>query len=104
MNESVPNPNDIELATSHLIELDARRRVALGRLGNPEHTRYLVSEHPDGTLTLTPAVVMTVHEAALLRNPDLVEQIEADLADPSQAAPSGARRPRIQQAATRPTQ
>ena len=46
----------------------------------------------------------TVHEAALLRHPDLVEQIEADLADPSQAAPSGARRPRTQQAATRSAQ
>ena len=34
---------------------------------------------------------MTAHEAALLRNPELVAQIEADLADPSQAAPSAAR-------------
>ena len=78
----------------HLVELDGRRRVALGRLGKPEHTRYLVTEHPDGTLLLTPAVVMTANEAALLRNPELVAQIEADLADPSQAAPSAARRAR----------
>lgn len=77
----------------HLIELDARRRVALGKLGKPEHTRYLVTEHPDGSLLLTPAVVMTVHEAALLRNPELVAQIEQDLADPSKAAPSSVRRP-----------
>lgn len=77
----------------HLIELDARRRVALGKLGKPEHTRYLVTEHPDGSLLLTPAVVMTVHEAALLRNPELVAQIEEDLADPSRATPSSARRP-----------
>ena len=34
--------------------MDARRRVALGKFGNPEHTRYLVTEHPDGTLMLTP--------------------------------------------------
>ena len=79
---------------SQLIELDARRRVALGRLGNPEHSRYLVTEHPDGTLLFTPAVVMSAHEAALLRHPELVEQIKADLADPSRAAPSKARRPR----------
>lgn len=78
----------------HLIELDARRRVALGRLGKPEHTRYLVTEHPDGSLLLTPAVVMAAHEAELLRNPELVDQIEADLADPSKAAPSAARRAR----------
>ena len=82
----------------HLIELDARRRAALGKLGKPEHTRYLVTEHPDGSLLLTPAVVMTVHEAALLRNPELVAQIEEDLADPSKAAPSSARRPASVQA------
>ena len=77
-----------------LVELDARRRVALGRIGNPEHDRYLVTEHTDGTLVFTPAVVMTAHEAALLRHPELVEQIEADRADPTRAARSRARRPR----------
>ena len=82
---------------AQLVELDARRRVALGRLGNPEHNRYLVTEHPDGSLLLTPAVVMTAHEAALLRHPELVAQIEQDLADSSMAAPSSARRPRLEQ-------
>ena len=82
---------------SQLVELDSRRRVALGRLGNPEHSRYLVTEQPDGTLVFTPAVVMTAHEAALLRHPELVERIEADRADPSRATPSKARRPRIAQ-------
>ena len=77
-----------------LVELDARRRVALGRLGDPEHDRYLVTEHPDGTLVFTPAVVMTAHEAALLRHPELVKQIEANRADPSRAVRSKARRPR----------
>ena len=79
---------------SQLVELDSRRRVALGRLGRPEHNRYLVSEEPDGTLVFTPAVVMTAHEAALLRNPELVAQIEADRANPSEALLSKARRPR----------
>ena len=77
-----------------LVELDSRRRVALGRLGRPEHQRYLVTEEPDGTLVFTPAVVMTAHEAALLRRPELVEQIEADQADPTRAVNSQARRPR----------
>lgn len=79
---------------SHLVELDARRRVALGKLGNPEHTRYLVTEHPDGTLMLTPAVVMTAHEAALLRHPEIIAQVESGLADQSKAVPSRARRSR----------
>lgn len=77
-----------------LIELDGRRRAALGRLGNPDHNLYLVDEEPDGTLIFTPAVVMSAHEAALLRNPELVAQIEADQADPSRAVRSEARRPR----------
>ena len=79
---------------AHLVELDVRRRVTLGRLGNPEHNRYLVTEHADGTLVFTPAVVMTAHEAALLRQSELVTRIEADHADPTHTAPSKARRPR----------
>ena len=79
---------------AQLVELDSRRRVALGRLGRPEHQRYLVTEEPDGTLVFTPAVVMTAHEAALLRRPELVEQIEANQADPTRAVSSQARRPR----------
>lgn len=76
----------------HLVELDSRRRITLGRLGNPEHDRYLIHEEPDGTLVLTPAVVMSAHEAALLRHPELVEQIKADLADPSTTLSSSAGR------------
>lgn len=79
---------------SQLVELDSRRRISLGRLGRPEHRRYLVTEEPDGTLVLTPAVVMTAHEAALLRRPDLVERIESDLANPDRAVRSPIRRER----------
>lgn len=75
-----------------LVELDSRRRITLGRLGKPEHQRYLVHEEPDGTLVFTPAVVMAAYEAALLRHPELVEQINADLADPTTALASSAGR------------
>jgi hypothetical protein len=77
-----------------LVELDARRRCALGRIGRPEHSRYLVSEQPDGTLIFTPAVVMTEHEAALLRHPELANQIRAVQTDRSQLIESQTRRPR----------
>lgn len=80
-----------------LVELDGRRRVALGKIGNAEHTRYLVTEESDGTIILTPAVVMTQHEAALLRQPELVAKIKADKADPSRLVQSKARRPRPKQ-------
>lgn len=66
-----------------LIELDERRRVSLGRLGRPEHRRYLAHEEPDGTLVLVPAVVMPESQARLLANPDLLEQTERTVADPS---------------------
>ncbi len=80
---------------SHLIELDSRRRLALGKLGNPEHTRYLVDEQPDGTLVLTPAVVMSQQEVALLRNVELVSRLETEVADPATwTTGSPARRPR----------
>ena len=79
---------------AQLVELDSRRRASLGRIGNPDHTRYLVEEAPDGSLLFTPAVVMTAHEEALLRNPDLVARIESDLADPSRLVESRSRRPR----------
>ena len=77
-----------------LVEVDGRRRVALGRIGHERHTRYLVSEEPDGTVILTPAVVMSTHEEALLRNSDLVAEIRANKADPSRLVESRARRPR----------
>ena len=40
------------------IELDARRRTSLGRIGRKQDTRYIVDEKPDGTLVLTPAIVV----------------------------------------------
>lgn len=65
-----------------LLELDDRRRASLGRIGRPEHKRYLVTEEPDGTLILKPAVVMAEHEARLLANPVLMARIAQDLAHP----------------------
>jgi hypothetical protein len=66
-----------------LIELDDRRRVSLGKVGRPEHRRYLVHEESDGTLILHPAVVMTESEARLMANPQLVEQVEKAITDPA---------------------
>lgn len=67
--------------SDRLVELDDRRRVSLGKIGRPEHTRYIVEEEPDGTLVLTPAVVMSELEAKLLANRELVERINANRAD-----------------------
>lgn len=47
------------------IELDARRRTSLGRIGHKEHTRYIADEKPDGTIVLTPAVMVPLTAEAL---------------------------------------
>jgi hypothetical protein len=42
------------------------------RVGQKGHDRYLVEEHDDGTILLTPAVTVSLLELRLLRNPDFV--------------------------------
>lgn len=59
-----------------IIELDARRRTSLGRVGQKAHTRYIVEEHEDGTLVLTPALVIP---ATL--SPERIESIKAGVAE-----------------------
>jgi prophage tail gpP-like protein len=66
---------------SVLIELDSRKRAALGRLAH--HDRYLAHEEPDGTLVLTPAVVMAKQEAELLRgNPEFIASMKEKMRHP----------------------
>jgi hypothetical protein len=61
---------------SNMIELDARRRTSLGRIGRKEHTRYLVDEQPDGTLVLTPAIVVPATLSA-----DRIDSIRKGIAE-----------------------
>lgn len=70
-----------------LLEVDDRRRVTLGKLGKPEHRRYLAAEEPDGTIILSPAVVMSELEARFLANTELVEQIEGNRRHPERLVP-----------------
>jgi hypothetical protein len=44
-----------------LVEADSRGRVSLARLGTL-HSRYLAAVADDGTITLTPAMVVTAAE------------------------------------------
>lgn len=48
-----------------LLELDSRRRLSLGSIAR--HSRYLAEVEDDGTIVLTPAVVITEAEVRLLR-------------------------------------
>jgi prophage tail gpP-like protein len=73
-----------------LLELDDRKRASLARIAR--HTRYLVTVEDDGTLVLTPAVVMSTAEAAYLANPALVSSIEEARQHPEQRRPRPPRR------------
>lgn len=62
------------VTTGVLIELDQRRRASLGRVGR--HEQYLAREEPDGTLVLTPAVVMRVSDLEALVGPKKASQVK----------------------------
>lgn len=65
-----------------LIELDDLRGAYSGKVGRPEHTRYLVTEESDGTLVFTPEVVLDRLDSSLVANRALVGRIEVSRADP----------------------
>jgi hypothetical protein len=72
--------NDALLA-DHVVELDSRGRISLGRLGRAGTQRYLARVEDDGTIVLQPPVVVSAFEARLLANPALVARIQSGLAD-----------------------
>lgn len=72
------------------MDVDRRGRVSLGRVAKASHRRYLAHEEPDGTVVLTPAVVMSELEARFLTNRRLVERVERNRREPDRLV----RRPR----------
>lgn len=76
------------------VELDARRRASFGKLGNSEHGRYRVTEFENGAMLLEPAVLITEHELALLRNPEVLAQVQNSHDHPETAIESTSRRSR----------
>jgi hypothetical protein len=71
-----------------LLELDSRRRVSLGALAT--YDRYFVEVEDDGTIVLTPAVVMSASEARLHAAPETSRKIDDFLDHPE----TGSRRTR----------
>jgi hypothetical protein len=71
-----------------VLEVDSRRRISLGALA--EHDRYLVDVEEDGTIVLTPAVVMSAAQARLLAAVETSRKIDEFLDHPE----TGSRRSR----------
>lgn len=59
-----------------LLDPDSRGRVSLRALGTPA-PHYLARKEHDGTIVLTPAVVLTEAEARLQQRPDILATLEA---------------------------
>ena len=71
---------DNERPPRSLLEVDSRRRISLGALAT--HDRYLVDVEHDGTIVLTPAVVISVAEARLHAAPETSRKIDEFLDNP----------------------
>jgi hypothetical protein len=63
-----------------LLEVDSRRRISLGALA--EHDRYLVEVEADGTIVLTPAIVMSAAQVRLLAAAETSRKIDEFLEHP----------------------
>jgi hypothetical protein len=65
-----------------LIELDERGRAALKAHGGKPGARYIADFLPDGSIHLTPAVVMTAAEAAMWQhNPQVAAYLASGAFD-----------------------
>lgn len=73
------------------VELDDRKRAALGRLA--DHQGYLVSKDKKGRILLEPASVITETERRLLEDPAFWDRVGASLDLPSKPLVRGRRSP-----------
>lgn len=64
------------------VEIDARGRVALGKIAHSG--TYRASLRPDGAVVLEPARVLTETELAVLRHPEVADELDAAFAGTAQ--------------------
>ena len=65
-----------------LTTIDSQRRITLPKTATA-YDHYIVDISPDGTITLTPAVIRSALEDALRAQPGYIEALERDAVDPS---------------------
>jgi hypothetical protein len=66
-----------EARPSGEIVVDSRGRTSLARVRTTACDRYLATEHADGTIVLTPAVVISQLELAALQDPAVMGAVTA---------------------------
>ncbi|HET9875830.1 MAG TPA: hypothetical protein VFQ37_08690 [Mycobacterium sp.] len=65
-----------------LLEVDARRRLNLSKVGH--HDRYTAVEHDDGTIVLTPALILNPAELHYVTDTDIQALVATARANSSQ--------------------
>lgn len=68
------------MSSPFFVAKDSRGRLALGSVLKDD--QYIVRATSGGAIILEPAVIMTKQDYELARQPALLEQIKAALADP----------------------
>ena len=68
------------------IAVDSRGRTSLAKARSSAYEHYRAEELPDGTLILTPVVMIDATELAALRNPEVRTVLEADRESPDPQA------------------
>lgn len=61
------------MANGILLEVDSRRRLNLNKVGR--HERYTAVEHDDGSITLTPAIILSPADLQYLQDPELQDLV-----------------------------
>lgn len=56
-----------------LLEVDSRRRLNMAKLGR--HDRYTAVEHEDGSITLTPAIILSPAELHYLSDREIQDLV-----------------------------
>lgn len=56
-----------------LLEVDSRRRLNLNKVGR--HDRYTAIEHKDGSITLTPAIILSPADLQYLNDREIQDLV-----------------------------
>lgn len=56
-----------------LLEVDSRRRLNLSKVGR--HERYTAVEHEDGSITLTPAIILSPADLHYLKDREIQDLV-----------------------------
>lgn len=85
--------------TEELVVLDPRGRVSLGKVTAARDRQYVAHELPGGVIVMTPAVVFTREQVAILEDPRAMAAITRSRVDRSRRRrldpPEGMERPSV---------